>query len=90
MTWEACGRGICAAEEGHEGSCAAASGWADKVRVKASKWGYNKRGYRTWKAIGDGRAFVYTDFPSAMKAANQLAKAMPITTVGLISVVPDQ
>lgn len=24
-----CGRGICAAEEGHPGSCEAASGWGD-------------------------------------------------------------
>lgn len=28
--WEACGRGICAAEEGHEGTCAQASGWDDE------------------------------------------------------------
>ena len=26
---DACGRGICAANAGHPGSCAAASGWAD-------------------------------------------------------------
>lgn len=29
LSWQACGRGICAAPAGHEGSCAAASGWAD-------------------------------------------------------------
>ena len=27
--WEPCGRGVCAAAEGHEGTCAEASGWED-------------------------------------------------------------
>lgn len=27
--WEPCDRGICAANKGHEGTCAEASGWAD-------------------------------------------------------------
>jgi hypothetical protein len=27
--FEHCGRGICAAQKGHEGTCAEASGWAD-------------------------------------------------------------
>lgn len=27
--WQACGRGICAAEAGHEWTCAEASGWTD-------------------------------------------------------------
>ena len=26
-----CGRGVCAAPEGHEGTCAEASGWAEDV-----------------------------------------------------------
>lgn len=29
--WIACGRGICAAEEGHEGTCDEASGWAEEA-----------------------------------------------------------
>lgn len=29
----ACGRGICAAESGHEGTCDEASGWADEPVV---------------------------------------------------------
>lgn len=28
-TYDHCGRGICAANAGHPGSCAAASGWAE-------------------------------------------------------------
>ena len=30
--WEPCGRGICAAEDGHEGTCAEASGWGTPSR----------------------------------------------------------
>lgn len=39
-----CGRGICAAEEGHEWTCAEASGWTDyrpgdRVRRTDEDWG---------------------------------------------------
>ncbi|QWY81863.1 hypothetical protein SEA_HONK_40 [Microbacterium phage Honk] len=27
--WRACGLGVCAAEDGHEGTCDEASGWAE-------------------------------------------------------------
>jgi hypothetical protein len=29
--WIPCGLGICSGEDGHEGSCAEASGWADDM-----------------------------------------------------------
>ena len=85
-SWEPCGLGPCAANEGHEGSCAAASGWPERVRVESSRWGIRKRGYRTWKVIGDGRVFVYDTFPRAIRAAEQLWRARPISTNGLIAV----
>jgi hypothetical protein len=36
--WEPCGRGVCAAEEGHEGTCPEASGWADHDLRMARKF----------------------------------------------------
>lgn len=81
-----CGLGPCAAQAGHDGSCAAASGWPERVRVEASKWGIRKRGYRTWKVIGEGRVFVYDSFADAIDAADRLTRAKPIRTNGLRAV----
>lgn len=33
--WEPCGRGVCAANEGHEGTCAGASGWVEEPLTAA-------------------------------------------------------
>lgn len=67
-----------------------------QIRVEASRWGYTRRGRRTWKVIDNSgpkvftRVFVFSTWWAAMRAADSLSRGQRINPWGLLSVHTDR